>query len=413
MSGLESGDRFTGMIERGAENGLRVAIVHYWIFGRGGGERVIEALVDMYPEADLFCLAVDPSKMNDKLRSQRLTTSFLQSIPGCRRWYRHMLPLQPWAVESLDLSGYDLVLSSESGPAKGVISHTDTCHICYCHSPMRYLWDLYSDYRRGFNPIVKSVFSLTSHYVRMWDVLAANRVDYFVANSKNVANRIRKHYRREAEVIYPPVNVSAGYLSEEIGDYYLVVGRLTDYKRVDVAIQACNHLRRPLRIIGEGEQYRKLRKLAGPTIQFLGNVDDNAVRENYAHCRAMLYPGEEDFGIVPVEAQSFGRPVIALGKGGALETVIGIPEEDTSPIPEQSTGIFFRQQTTQSLVDAILMFESLEDRFLPAFIRASVETFDISRFKFDMGHFIKAKMQEFQSLGAPVKQNRKVATASF
>jgi glycosyltransferase involved in cell wall biosynthesis len=392
---------------------LRVAIVHYWIFGMGGGERVIEALVDMYPQADLFCLAVDPSKMSDKLRGQRLTTSFLQNIPGRRRWYRHMLPLQPWALESLDLSGYDLVLSSESGPAKGVISHADTCHICYCHSPMRYLWDLSSRYQRGFNPLVKTVFSLTSHYMRMWDVLAANRVDYFVANSQNVARRIRKHYRRDAEVIYPPVNVSAGYLAKEISDYYLVVGRLAEYKRVDLAIHACNQLKRPLRVIGEGEQYRRLRKMAGPTIQFLGRADENTLRENYAHCRALLFPAEEDFGIVPVEAQSFGRPVIAFGKGGSLETVIGISEDETLPVPEQSTGIFFREQTLESLIDAIVKFESLEERFAPAFIRASIEAFDVSHFKFEMSRFINARTQAFQSLGAPEKQNRKVAAMSL
>lgn len=393
-------------------NGLKVAIIHYWIFGFGGGERVIEALVDLYPQADLFCLAVDPTLMSPKLRGQKLTTSFLQSIPGCKRWYRHMLPLHPLALESLDLSGYDLVLSSESGPAKGAISQTDTCHICYCHSPMRYLWDLYSEYRRGFNPVVKAAFSLTSHYLRMWDVLAANRVDYFVANSENVAGRIRKHYRREAEVIYPPVNVSSGYLATELGDYYLVVGRLADYKRVDLAIDACNRLGRRLRIIGDGEQYRNLRKLAGPGIEFLGRADDATLRENYARCRALLFPAEEDFGIVPVEAQSFGRPVIAFGKGGALETVIGVSEDDTAPLPEQSTGIFFRQQTSQSLMDAMLRFESLEARFVPAFVRASVEGFDVSRFKSQMGQFIDACIQDFQHSGILNRQTRTMAAVS-
>ena len=390
---------------------LRVAIVHYWIFGMGGGERVIEALAEMYPQADLFCLAVDPSKMSDTLRSRKVTTSFLQSVPGCKRWYRHMLPLGPLALESLDLSGYDLVLSSEAGPAKGAMSHTETCHICYCHSPMRYLWDLYSDYRRGFNPIVRSAFSLTAHYMRMWDVLAANRVDYFVANSQNVANRIRKHYRREAEVIYPPVSVCAGYLAKDIDDYYLFVGRLIDYKRADIAIQACNRLGRRLRVIGDGEQYRTLRKLAGPTIEFLGRADDDTLRECYAHCRALLFPAEEDFGIVPVEAQSFGRPVIAFGKGGALETVIALDENEMQS-SERSTGVFFSEQNAESLAEAILSFESVEQEFSPTFIRASVESFDVSHFKFQIGEFVATRLREFQNLSIPVKQSSKVAAVS-
>lgn len=390
---------------------LRVAILHYWIFGMGGGERVIEALAEMYPQADLFCLAVDPSKMSDTLRARKVTTSFLQSIPGSKRWYRHMLPFGPLALESLDLSGYDLVLSSESGPAKGAISQTDSCHICYCHSPMRYLWDLYSSYRQSFNPFVRTAFSLSAHYLRMWDVLAANRVDYFVANSQNVANRIRKHYRREAAVIYPPVNVASGYLAEHIDDYYLVVSRLIDYKRVDLAIQVCNRLRRRLRIIGDGDQYRTLRKLAGPTIEFLGRSDDATVRESYAHCRALLFPGEEDFGIVPVEAQSFGRPVIAFGKGGVLESVMSIPEEEP-PALDRSTGVFFQKQTADSLAEAVLLFESIEERFCPSVIRASVETFDTSRFKLAMHEFIAARLREFQDRSVPARLNRKVAAVS-
>jgi glycosyltransferase involved in cell wall biosynthesis len=401
----------TGYWPAASPHELKVAIVHYWIFGFGGGERVIETLAEMYPQADLFCLAADPSKMGDTLRGRKLTTSFLQSIPGCRRWYRHMLPLQPWALESLDLAGYDLVLSSESGPAKGAITHADTCHICYCHSPMRYLWDLYADYSRSFNPLVRSAFSLTSHYMRMWDVLAANRVDYFIANSHNVANRIRKHYRREAKVIYPPVDVAAGYLSEDISDYYLVVSRLIDYKRVDLAIRACNQLGRRLRVIGEGEQYRSLRKIAGPTVEFLGRVDDVTVRENYAHCRALLFPGEEDFGIVPVEAHSFGRPVIAFGKGGALETVAGL-RIDESDLAGESTGIFFREQTPQSLIDAISSFESVESRFSPPFIRSTVEGFDTARFKSEMQEFISIRLQEFQNRGLPEKLSAKMAGAS-
>lgn len=375
---------------------LRVAIVHYWFLGQGGGEKVVEVLAEMFPQADLYCLVADPATMTPRLRAHRLTTSFLQRIPGSRRWYRHLLALHPFALEQLDLSGYDLILSSESGPAKGVISHTNTCHICYCHSPMRYLWDLYPDYRRGLRGLVKTSFSLTAHYLRIWDLASAARVDHFVANSQNVASRIRKHYRRDAHIIYPPVDVSAGQISDSIDEYYLVVSRLIDYKRVDLAIQACNQLKRPLRIIGDGDQYKRLRTLAGNTVEFLGRANDETVRENFAHCRALIFPGEEDFGIVPVEAQSYGRPVIAYGRGGALESVAGM--SDKGSCPETSTGMFFTERTPESLAQAILTFESVETRLSRRLIRSSVQRFSIPRFKCEMYDLIEEKMAQHHRL---------------
>jgi glycosyltransferase involved in cell wall biosynthesis len=346
------------------DGSLRVAIVHYWFVRNGGGERVVEALAEMFPQADLFCLFAEPETMTPRLRRHRLTTSFLQRIPGARRWYKQLLPLHPLAIEQLDVSKYDLILSSESGPAKGVLPSPDACHICYCHSPMRYLWDLYPLYRRAMRPLAGTAFALTTHYLRMWDLASAGRVDHFVANSHNVAGRIRKHYRRDAAVIYPPVDVSSGYVSESVGEYYLVVSRLSGYKRVDLAIDACNRLNRPLRVVGDGDQYKHLRKLAGPSIKFLGRLDDEAVRENYAHCRALLFPGEEDLGIVPIEAQSFGRPVVAYGRGGVLETVRGLMTGDALNV-EGATGVFFAEQTVDSLVEAIEFFELVESRFSP------------------------------------------------
>lgn len=363
-----------------------MAIVHYWFLGTGGGERVVEALGDLFPQADLFALVADVATMPHSLRSHKLTTSFLQHIPGGVNWHRHFLPLYPFALEQLDLSGYDLVISSESGPAKGVISSSRTCHVCYCHSPMRYLWDMYHDYRRSMARVTRTIFSLSAHYVRMWDLATASRVDYFAANSYNVAARIRKHYRRESTVLHPPVTVDQGFVSDHNDDYYLVVGRLVDYKRAELAVKACNQLKRRLRIIGDGDQYEKLNRLAGPYIEFLGHTDDLTVRKNYAHCRALLFPGEEDFGIVPVEAQSFGRPVIAFGQGGALETVIGLDENGGDPA--SSTGVFFAEQSVDALMDAMQRFESLEMEFSPEFIRSSVLRFDVSRFKSEMSDFI-------------------------
>jgi glycosyltransferase involved in cell wall biosynthesis len=375
---------------------LRVAIVHYWLVRRRGGERVLEALAEMLPEADIFTLVLDRKSLKDSLRSHRITTSFLQKLPGAVRHYPKLLPLFPLAMEQFRLDSYDLVISSESGPAKGVITPAHTCHICYCHSPMRYLWDMYHRYRanQGLGWFTRTVFSLSAHYMRLWDLATARRVDYFVANSRNVASRIRKHYRREAQVIHPPVMVSAGYISPATEDYYLVVGELVDYKRIDLAIEACNRLGRPLRIIGDGDQYRRLRRLAGPTVKFLGFLPDEAVRENYARCRALLFPGEEDFGMVPVEAHSFGRPVIAYGRGGALETVRGFCAGDSLP-PELSTGVLFAEQTVDSLIEAMRAFESIESRLSSAYIRAQVQRFDVLRFKAEMSEFITGKMSEF------------------
>ncbi len=374
----------------------RIAIVHYWFVSRRGGERVVEAMAAMFPQAHLFSLVADQSAIPDSLRGRSLQTSFLQKIPGSTRWHRRLLPLYPLALEQFDLSGYDLVLSSESGPAKGVLTSSGTCHICYCHSPMRYLWDFYHRYRNaaGMGFCAKPLFSLTSHYLRMWDSASANRVDYFVANSQNVASRIRKHYRRNSNVIYPPVNVRAGYLAEKTEDYYLLVSQLVDYKRADLAITACTRLGRRLHVVGAGEEYARLRKLAGTTVHFCGALSDKDLGEQYAHCRALLFPGEEDFGIVPVEALSFGRPVIAFGRGGVCESVNGF-YPDSAYFPEHSTGVFFREQSVDSLIEAICAFEGSEHAFRPFFIKQQAERFAPSVFQERFADFLEEKWREF------------------
>jgi glycosyltransferase involved in cell wall biosynthesis len=381
---------------------LRIAIVHYWFVNRRGGERVVETMAKMFPEADLFSLVVDFEKLHPTLRERAIQTSFLQKVPGGRRWHRHMLPFYPLALEQFDLSGYDLVLSSESGPAKGVLTNSRTCHVCYCHSPMRYLWDFYQNYKNGrsLGILSRPVFLLASHYLRMWDAASAQRVDHFVANSRTVAARIRKHYRREAAVIHPPVDTRAGCLASRIEDYYLFVGQLVDYKRADIAIEACNRLGRRLHVVGEGEQYRALRRLAGPSITFCGPLSDRELHEQYAHCRALIFPGEEDFGIVPVEAMSFGRPVLAYGRGGATETVKGfLPNE--SPAAATSSGLFFDEQASESLTEAMLAFEKIESHFSPFWIKQSVERFDESHFTASLGKYLAEKVREFQANEKP------------
>ena len=379
---------------------LRVAIVHYWFVNRRGGERVVEAMAKMFPKADLFFLVVDPEKLPASLRNRSVKTSFLQSLPGSKRWHRQLLPLYPLALEQFDLREYDLVLSSESGPAKGVLTNAQTCHVCYCHSPMRYLWDFYHGYKnsRGVGTVARPVFSLACHYLRMWDAASAQRVDYFVANSRNVAARIRKHYRRESTVIHPPVNVRAGYLASRTDDYYLCVGQLVDYKRADLAIAACNRLGRRLHVVGEGEEYRRLRRLAGPTISFYGGLSDEDLREQYAHCRALLFPGEEDFGMVPVEAMSFGRPVVAYDRGGATETISGFYPERPASVA-RSSGVFFREQTAESLMEAMLALESAENEFFPFLIKQSVERFDEAHFREGLAVFVEEKLREHRSNG--------------
>ncbi len=374
---------------------LRVAIIHYWFVGRAGGERVVESLAEIFPQADLFSLVADRSTLAPILQNRRLQTSFLQRIPGAKKFHRHFLFLQPLALEQFDLSDYDLVISSESGPAKGVITSSRTCHVCYCHSPMRYIWELYPQYRRSMGFLVGSVFSLTAHYMRLWDHASAGRVDYFVANSRFIASRILKYYGRESTVIHPPVDVSSGKISSERGGYYIAIGRLVDYKRFDLAIAACTKVARPLKIIGVGPQEKALRRMAGPTVEFLGGVSDSELRKYLTGCRALLFPGEEDFGIVPVEAQSFGKPVIAYASGGVLETVRGL--FPNGPQLENPTGVFFKEQSLSDLTAAMLDFESMELEFRPEVIRQHSLQFDSVIFKRQISQFIASVLRDFRT----------------
>jgi glycosyltransferase involved in cell wall biosynthesis len=371
---------------------LRVAIVHYWLLHYAGGERVLSALTELFPQADLFTLGAN-EEMKARFGKHRIITSFLQRVPGSHRYHQYLLPLCPLALEQFDVRDYDLVISSESGPAKGVITSSDTLHVSYCHSPMRYIWDMYHEYANGkdMKGLTRFIFRAAAHYLRVWDLASAFRVDHFVANSNNTAARILKHYRRGAVVIHPPVDVASGYLADSVEDYYLAVSRLADYKRTDLAVQACTRLKRPLRVIGSGPQYRRLKEMAGPTVEFLGQVTEAEKHQQYARCRALLFPGEEDFGIVPVEAQSFGRPVIAYGRGGALETVVGLyPGEGASP--GNYTGIFFREQSVESLTEAICTFEDVEGQFSPSLIRANAERFDTAHFLRAMTVFISDRL---------------------
>jgi glycosyltransferase involved in cell wall biosynthesis len=323
---------------------LKVAIVHYWLVGMRGGEKVIEALCELYPQADIFTHVYVAEKVSDTIRQHRVFPTFINSLPRAPRMYKTYLPLMPLALEQLDLSDYDLIISSESGPAKGVLAPPGALHICYCHTPMRYIWNMYHDYRRNAGWLTRHVMPPIAHYMRTWDATSARRVDSFVANSATVAARIRRYYGADATVINPPVDTDTftPVPSSELGDYYLMVGELVPYKRPEIAVQAFNRLRLPLRIIGGGEMLDHVRRLAGPTVKVMGSQPLEVLKHHYARCRALIFPGEEDFGIVPVEAMASGRPVVAYGRGGALETVsAGI------------SGIFFDTQTVEDLSIAI------------------------------------------------------------
>jgi glycosyltransferase involved in cell wall biosynthesis len=341
---------------------MRVAIIHYWLVGMRGGEKVLEAICRLFPEADIYTHVYVPSAISDSIKKHKIRTTFINSLPYAARMYKRYLPLMPMALEQLDLSRYDLVISSESGPSKGVIPASPAIHVCYCHSPMRYIWNMYNRYYDDSGRLTQLMMPPLAHYLRSWDAATANRVDSFVANSTTVSRRIRSYYRREAEVIYPPVDTHSfrPVARPEIGDHYLMVGELVGYKRPDLAVEAFNQMKEKLVIIGGGEMLDQLRKFAGPTVTVLGPQPSEILQAHYARCKALVFPGEEDFGIVPVEAMASGRPVIAFGRGGATETVVA-----------GKTGVFFDVQSVEAIIDAIERFQQMEFNPADAVARAS------------------------------------------
>jgi glycosyltransferase involved in cell wall biosynthesis len=349
---------------------MRCAIVHYWLLGMRGGEKVVEGLARLLPEADIYTLFYDPERVSPLIRSRVVKASFLNPF---RRVYRSLLPLMPMALEAFDLRDYDLVISSESGPAKGILVSSHARHVCYCHSPMRYLWDLYPAYLHEWTQsrVKRAMMLPLTNYMRLWDYASAARVDEFVANSENVQNRIWRAYRRESDIIYPPVPVETFY-TESPDDYYLVVSELVPYKRIADAVRCFSKTNRRLKIVGQGPEYRLLRGMAGPGIEFCGRVSDTQLRELYARCRAVVLPGEEDFGIVPVEAIASGKPMIALGKGGVLESV---PERNPR------AGFFYPHPGEDHLAQAVDDFEREEPHLSPKAIAGAAARFSTERFQ--------------------------------
>lgn len=350
---------------------MKVAIVHYWLVGMRGGEKVLEALLDLYPQAVIITHVYDPERVSDQVRSHEVRETFIGRLPGAKKHYQKYLPLMPMALELMDMQEFDLVISSESGPAKGIIPRPDAVHVCYCHSPMRYIWDHYHVYRARAGRLARLMMPWMAHKLRIWDVTTAARVDHFVANSGFIAQRIGKYYRRDADVIFPPVATEDFAISETVGDHYLLAGEMVSYKRADLAVEAFNASGRKLIVVGEGEMRETLEAKAGPNITFLGRVPFDRLKQEFANCRALIFPGEEDFGIIPVEVMACGRPVIAYGRGGALDTV-----------REGQSGLLFHEQTVEALNAAVDRFEA--DPTLtpaPADIRAFAQGFDTQVFK--------------------------------
>ncbi len=330
---------------------IRIALVHEWLTSVAGSERVLLALHDLYPQAPIYTSVYAPEKF-PMLAGADVRPSFLQKVPGAVKKHQAFPWLRTVAFERFDLSEYDVVISSCHAESKGVITRPETMHLCYCYTPIRYYWSGYTHYlanpRYGvLNPVVKLVMPYMMNYLRLWDRCAADRVDLFVAISEYVALRIRKYYRREAGVIYPPVNTSAFHVSPSPDDYFLMVGRLIPYKRADLVVEAFNRLGLKLKIAGEGTELESLKSRARPNIEFLGRVPDSELPELYSRCKAFIFPQEEDFGITPLEAMASGRPVIAYRAGGAMETVV-----------EGETGIFFDRQDEASLIEAVRSFEA-------------------------------------------------------
>jgi glycosyltransferase involved in cell wall biosynthesis len=361
---------------------MKVAIVHDYLNQMGGAERVVLALHEIFPEAPLYTSIYDPERVDPAFKQMDIRTSFMQKLPLITKHHQPYLPLYPFAMEALDLRGYDLVLSSSSAFGKGVITRPGTMHICYCHTPMRWCWN-YEEYveREQLGKMARRVLPFFITGLRIWDQTSATRVDHFIANSPLVAERIQKYYRREAVVIPPPVETSRFPFDPTVEreDYFLVLSRLIPYKRIDLAIEACNRLRLPLVVIGGGRDEAYLKKMAGPTIRFLGRLPDNEVIYYYTHCRALLFPGEEDFGITPLEAQAAGSPVIAYGAGGALASMI-----------DGITGVFFHAQTVESLTEVLASFH--ERKFDPHTIHNHALEFDTSCFRHRILQFIEANL---------------------
>jgi glycosyltransferase involved in cell wall biosynthesis len=390
---------------------VRVAIVHDWLVSMRGGERCFEVLCELFPDADVFTLVHRKGHVSPTIENHSIQTSFIQRLPLSGTHYQRYLPLFPLAIGSFVFRDYNLIISSSHCVAKGLRVPDNVCHVAYIHTPMRYIWDQFDAYfadgRAGW--LTRTAMGLLRRPLQRWDVSSNDGVHRFVANSEHVARRIRSYWGREATVLYPPVDWQSFAASNQDEGFYLLVTALVPYKRVDLAIEAANRMKFPLKIIGTGQDEQRLRELAGSSVELLGWQPDSSIRQHYARCKALLFPGEEDFGIVPLEAMACGKPVIAYARGGALETVVSLVPREPSAWKEKAmgmplqasdeyypTGVFFDEQKPESLVEAVEIFERHQNRFDPERIRSHVEPFDRKYFKERMSQLIETSLEGFR-----------------
>ena len=375
---------------------MRVAIVHDWIMSMRGGEKCLEVFCELFPDATVFTLIHKKGVASETIENMDIRTSFIQNLPKSMSWYRNYLPFFPKAIESFDLNGYDFVLSSSHCVAKGIKVPKGAKHICYCYTPMRYVWFFFDEYFGSENIIRRKFISYIAQRLRKWDLEKNENVDYFIAISNNVKNRIKTIYDREADVIYPPVDVDSFSISHKDESFYLIVSALVPYKRIDLAVEAFNRTGKRLVIIGTGNVEKQLKRKAKSNIEFIGFVNTAELKQYYYNCTAVIFPGEEDFGIVPVETQACGKPVIAYGKGGALETVIplNLTRYEIRDTRYENTGVFFYEQTPQALIKAIELFEKNKDKFIPEKIRQNSLRFSREIFKQKIKEYIDNKLKQ-------------------
>jgi glycosyltransferase involved in cell wall biosynthesis len=357
---------------------MKVALLHYWLTNIRGGEKVFLELCEMFPEADIFTHVISPEIKDIYFPGHKVYTSFINKLPYAEKFYKNYMPLMFKAARSFDLTGYDLIISSESGPVKGIKKPESSRHICYCHTPVRYIWDMFDEYYNSAPLHKKCAMKLLKNYLRKQDLSAAQSVDEFIVNSEFVKERVKRIYKRDANVIYPPADVEFFQQAnkENQDDYYLMAGELVKYKKPDLVVEAFNQNGKKLIIAGTGEESNTLKARANSNITFTGRVSDEKLRELYANAQALIFPGIEDFGIVPLEAQATGTPVIAYAAGGALETV------------NEESGLFFSEQTPESLNSAIIKFEEIKESFNPEKIKANTKNFSKEVFKTKFQKFL-------------------------
>lgn len=364
---------------------MKIALVHDFLYQDGGAERVLEAFHEIWPDAPIYTLFHNKKKIQ-RFKGADVRESFLKYLPFGRTKYRWYLPFMPIATEKYDLSEFDVVISSASAFAKGIITRPETLHICYCHTPTRYLWTDTHEYVEDLRLnsfIKKAILPRFIHKLRLWDKMSVDRVDYFIGISRTVQQRIKKYYRRDSDIIYPPIAVKDFYISENVGDYFVTGGRLVPYKRFDLVVHVFNRLGWPIKIFGSGPEFDRLKALAKPNVEFLGRISDQEKIRLISGAKAFIHPQEEDFGITPLEAMACGRPVIAYGVGGAAESVI-----------PNKTGILFYEQTWEALLDVLLHFD--EHKWNPEEIRAWSMRFDIEKFKDQIEHYVEHRYDEFE-----------------